>query len=75
MVLAEAGAKYNTEKTINDWYDACQAYERLTSKVKVKEFLLSAESGPNFSGTDSEAVSFSRQLKKFRSGELQPSKS
>ena len=58
---------------MKDWYDACQTHERLSSKVKVKDFLKSAESGPKFSGTDSKAVSFGRQIKKFRSGELQAS--
>ena len=41
----------------------------------MKGFLRSAESGPKFSETDFEAVSLSRQLKKFRCGELQHSES
>ena len=31
--------------------------------MKVKDFVRSAESGPNFSGTHAEVVSFSRKLK------------
>ena len=69
----EAGVKYDTTKTNNDWFQVCQAYSRLSRKVSVPKFLKSAESGPKFSGTQSEAQSFSQFNKKFKSGELTPS--
>jgi DDE superfamily endonuclease/Tc5 transposase DNA-binding domain len=67
------GAKYNpNKKTLTDWYNACKAYHELTTKVKVLDFLRSADSGPNFFGTDSEKVGFSKKYKQYKEGKLQP---
>jgi DDE superfamily endonuclease/Tc5 transposase DNA-binding domain len=68
-----SGAKYDTDKTLNDWYGVCQAYNSLSTKVSVKAWLQSTESGPKFSGTTSEVVSFGKHNKKFKAGQLQPS--
>jgi Tc5 transposase DNA-binding domain/DDE superfamily endonuclease len=72
-----AGAKYNPEKkTMKDWYIVCKTFEERPNKVvRAKEFLVSDASGSKFSGTRSESSSFTKQLKQYRLGNLQPSDS
>jgi DDE superfamily endonuclease/Tc5 transposase DNA-binding domain len=70
-----AGTTYNNNKRKKDWFIACETYDQLSTKVTMREFLRSAQSGSNFSGTDSEVVSFSRYFKRYKSGCLQPSES
>ena len=53
------------------WYCLCKKYVGTHShSMGQKAFLQSAHSGENVSGTDSECVSFSNYLKKFKSGKL-----
>jgi hypothetical protein len=69
-----SGTKYNSiKKTLNEWYNVCKAYDELTTKVTMTQFLESKDSGPNFSGTHSEKVSFSKKYKEYKEGKLQPS--
>ena len=70
-----AGTTYNYTKSKKDWFIVCQTYDQLATQVTVREFLRSADSGSNFSGTNSEVVSFSRHFKRYKSGHLQPSES
>ena len=61
--------------TIKDWYIACETYENLDIKMGQRAFLRSNLSSPHFTKcTQSQAQSFGRMLKKYRSGELQPLK-
>jgi hypothetical protein len=70
-----AVTKYKNIRSKKDWFIVCQTYDQLASKANVRTFLQSAESGTNFSGTNSEVVSFCRYFKRFKSGNLHPSES
>jgi hypothetical protein len=72
-----AGTTYDNDKRKKDRFITCETYDQLStnSKVTMREFLWSAQSGSNFSGTDSEVISFSRYFKRYKSGYLQPSES
>jgi hypothetical protein len=67
------GTKYKTTKvSMNDWYHACEAYSAKGKKPKMKDFLRSDESGPNFFGTKSEVVGLSNKLKLYREDKVKP---
>lgn len=68
----KTGTKYHKPKTNMEWYQACEKYLKLTSKISQRKFLQSELSGPNFTGTESEVVSFNKKLKRFKEGELKP---
>ena len=51
-----AGTTYNNNKRKKDWFIACETYDQLSTKVTMREFLRSAQSGSHFSGTDSKVV-------------------
>jgi hypothetical protein len=52
-----------------------KAYDDLTTKVSMSKLLQSKDRGPNFSGTQSEKVSFSKKDKEYKEGQLKPSDS
>ena len=65
----KAGAKYQKKHSNNEWAMLCKKYVN-GPKMTQKAFLESDASGPNFSGTSSEIVSFSKRLKAYKSGDL-----
>ena len=65
----------SSKKTVDDWAIACQKFRAMpgnTARGAQKSFLESSESGPKFSGTQSERVSFGKKLKEFDAGKLVP---
>ena len=70
------GAKLQSNKTLEDWYYACQTYENLRKSTHPKlshvDFLMGEHSGDLFHGTLSERQSFGRHLARYRKGTLQP---
>lgn len=70
------GSKLQSNKTQEDWYNACQTYEHLKASTHPKmshvDFLTSDHSGDLFSGTLSERQSFGRYMQRYKQGLLQP---
>ena len=67
---ARIGKPINAKMTMKDWYRVCEMYENLKVKMSQSQFLRSSKSGASLTGTQSERVSFSNMLKKYRSGTL-----
>ena len=67
----KVGTKVTNKKTLDDWFHVCTLYRTGDYKhMKQAAFLKSTVSGPVFSGTRSEQMSFSTRLKLFDKGEL-----
>lgn len=65
----KTGSKHGKTHTNNRWAMCCKTYLD-GPKMSQKAFLESELSGPEFSGTSSEIVTFSKKLKAFKNGEL-----
>jgi hypothetical protein len=72
---AKAGKKVQSKKTQQDWFTVCETYRNLprtSNSITQVAFLRSELSCDLFTGTLSEQISFSKMLKNFDSGKLQP---
>ena len=59
------GSKNDSSHTNNDWAMCCKSFLD-GPKMTQKAFPQSEASGPNFSGTASEIITFSKKLKAFK---------
>ena len=64
------GAKQQHNKTINQWFIACKTFSELPTKMTYSKFLKSEASGPAFTGTKAERVSFGQRMNEFKAGTL-----
>ena len=68
----KACSKHANRHTNNEWAMCCKTYLE-GPKMTQKAFLQSECSGPKFTGTASEVVTFSNKLKLFKEGKLKAS--
>ena len=65
----KTGSKHGKTHTNNEWAMCCKTFLD-GPKMSQKAFLESEFSEPEFSGTPSEIVTFSKKLKAFKNGEI-----
>ena len=59
--------------TYSFWYGLCKTYvEKYDGTISQAEFLRSSNSGPTVAGTQSERNTFSRNVKRYKAGDLEP---